>query len=275
MKTAFLHSVSWALLTVALHADPVAGGPPPAARVTVVALGSLPKSVVKWGTGGEVEYEMSQRQTMPPTGLQVKVVNNGATKYEPFPFTLNIPSMPVPFGAEGLALFGADAAKSEQEQKAPSATLTIPTVKGVDYQMVMMWRNDPKDDWSHPLFHPLDLSETSVPAGSFYFINFTQRSVRLLTPQTNQARPLAFKSGVVVPPVKGAPTLNYKIDCLGRNNEILPIVFSGLKADPVSRNVVVVYEGGDGRPVSATFPIPVKPVAESKKDGAVNSVAAH
>ncbi|MGC4014857.1 MAG: hypothetical protein QM755_10140 [Luteolibacter sp.] len=243
---------------------PSSDSQPGSARVTVVALGTMPKSVVKWGNDGQVSYEMNQAQTLPPTGLYVKVMHEAKKEYVPFAMTLNIPSVPVPFGADGLVLYGPEAAKAEEQKKQPEAAMTIPTVKTSEYQMIMMWRKEPKDDWKHPEFLPLDLAESAFPPGSVYFINFTQRSVRLVMPQSNQARPMGFKSGFLITPAKDLPTFNYKVDCLGRNNEILPICFTGMKVDASSRNVVAVYEGAEGRPVAASFAVPVKPAPEKK-----------
>jgi len=277
MNSTLLHCMLVGLATGLVHAqNPSAPADPPSspARVTVVALGTMPKSVVKWGNDGQVSYEMNQAQTLPPTGLHVKILKNGKKEYEPFALTLNIPSVPVPFGADGLVLYGPDAAKAEEQKKQPEAVMTIPTVKTSDYHMVMMWRKDPKDDWKHPEYLPVDLAESAFPPGGVYFINFTQRSVRLVMPQTNQARPLAYKTGFVITPGKEAPTFNYKIDCLGRNNEILPICFTGIKVDPTARNVVTVYEGADGRPVAASFAVPVKPAPEKKTDAPATSMAA-
>ncbi|MFD0892340.1 hypothetical protein KBB96_13000 [Luteolibacter ambystomatis] len=278
MKSTLLHCMLLSLATGLVRAEtaavPAPADPAPSpARVTVAALGTMPKSVVKWGTDGQISYEMSEAQTLPPTGLHVKVVKNGKKEYVPFALTLNIPSVPAPFGAEGLVLYGPDAAKAEDQKKQPEAVMTIPTVKTADYQMIMMWRKEPKDDWKHPEYLPVDLAESVFPPGSVYFINFTQRSVRLVMPQTNQARPMAFKSGFVITPGKSAPTFNYKIDCLGKNNEILPICFTGIKVDAAARSVVTVYEGADGRPVAASFAVPAKPAPEKNSGSPATSMA--
>lgn len=270
MKTRFLVLSFAALGAMSAHGQQPAApagsqAKTPSRLVSVVAIGSIPKSVVKWGSGGEYEYVMTQPNALPPAGLNVPLGHDSEKKFAPFPLTLNAPTQPVGCAATGLVLYKTDGPANADPAKAAYApALTIPTLAEPAYQLVLMWRPNPKGDWSQPQYLQLDLADAKFAPGEVRFLNLIDQPVRVALPQTRQVQALAPKGVFAVKPDVKAPTFNYRVDAQAKDGKVEQVVFTGVRMDATRRMVVVVHADNDGKPVSASFVVPNAPPVENK-----------
>ena len=221
-----------------------------AAMVSVVAIGSTPKSVVKWDADGQNEYVLAEPKALPPSNLHVKVAKDEASKFQPFTLALNIPTPPVLAAAAGLPLYQGAANGQPAADAAP--LLVVPVAAGVSRQVVMMYRKDPAADWDKPEYFPVNLEDPRFPAASIGFVNLSGGPVRIELPPAKGAMSLGHRQLVSAKAPAGAATLNYKITAPAAGNKLEPVAFTGLRASS-SRQVVVIYKSNERKTVCSSF----------------------
>lgn len=234
-----------------LLASPLRAQSPPAQMVSVVAIGSTPRSVVKWDANGQNEYVLAEPKALPPSNLHVKVTKEDGSKFEPFTLTLNIPSQAVPAPAGGLPIFQSPGNGAPGEDATP--LLVVPVAADVSRQMIMMYRDDPSKDWSKPEYFPMNLGDSRFPTGGVAFVNLSGGPVRVELPQTKGAMNLLHRQFVSAKAPAGEATLNYRISVAGPGNKLEAVAFTGLRSNPGQRQVVAIYRSNDKKTVCSSF----------------------
>ncbi len=224
---------------------------PPQQAVSVVAVGSIPRSVVKWHEDGRNEYVLAEPKALPPANLFVRASAEEGAKFEPLTLTLNIPSKPVPAPAAGLPLFQGAQGAPPAAEAAP--LLVVPVVAGVSRQLVMMYRKSPADDWGKPEFFPVNLTDSRFPAGSVAFVNLSGQTVKVELPQTKAAMNLGHRKFVSAKAPANGAALNYRISAQGPGGKLQPVAFTGLRANAGQRQVVAVFLSNDRKTVCSSF----------------------
>ncbi len=227
---------------------------PPEQAVSLVAIGSIPRSVVKWHADGRNEYVLAEPKALPPANLFVRTGTEEGAKFEPLTLTLNIPSKAVPAPAAGLPVYQGAAGASPGAEAAP--LLVVPVLAGASRQLAMMYRKDPGGDWSKPEYFPVNLGDPRFPPGSVAFINLSGDPVRVELPQTKAAMSLGHRKFVSAKAPAGDTALNYRISAPGPGKKLQPVAFTGLRANAGQRQVVAIYRSNDKKTVCSSFALP-------------------
>lgn len=237
---------------------------PPLCQVAVLAVGGVSDNVANWKDGATFTFEAKDADASPPMDWFVEKKVDREKQYQPLPLSLNMVTPPITLAAEQPLVFFAaeqsetaptDTSGRDKTRYTPALSLPAPTTPE---SMIILWRDKANPKWQKPSMLGLDLSAAAYSMDQVCFLNVSAQPIRVTL--IKESRVLDPRGKWLVAPQVAANGLTpYKIECLGKDNKVLPVTMSTLIKRPQMRNLIVTYGLPDGKVQSSAVPIPEMP----------------